>query len=202
MSITETTSAGLFSETAPVSTEGGGGPVHVWLVDDHDKLRQLIAETLERQGGIICTRHFDSPNALLSALASRIGPDVILLDVQMGEHNGVDAIPAIKSLARDTRVLMLTTCYDPEWHQLAIESGASDYLLKSYPAEQLAESICRTGEAPARRVPGRILRQRAAKRRCQHSAWGELDEPMTVARGAAPTKSSSFFGWLRKFARN
>jgi DNA-binding NarL/FixJ family response regulator len=182
---------------------GGAGLVHVWLVDDHAMLRNLIAETLERVGGIVCTRHFDSPNALLSALASRIGPDVILLDVQMGEHNGVDSIPAIKSLARDTRVLMLTTSYNPEWHQRAMESGASDYLLKSYTPERMVESICRSGEMPVRRVSGRILRQRAASRRCQQTGRGELDESLSDAQGKTPPpRSSSLFGWLRKFAGN
>jgi DNA-binding NarL/FixJ family response regulator len=204
MNTLDTTSVGLFSDNSPTSSQSssGSGPVHVWLVDDHAMLRNLIAETLERVGGIICTRQFGSPNALLSALASRIGPDVILLDVQMGEHNGVDAIPAIKSLARDTRVLMLTTSFDPEWHKRAMESGASDYLLKSYTPEHLAESICRSGELPVRRVPGRILRQRSAGRRCQQAGLGELDEPLAEARSAARSKASSLLGWLRKFARN
>lgn len=205
MNTLNTNSIGYFSDHSPATTptSRSAGPVHVWLVDDHALLRNLIAQTLERVGGIVCTRQFDSPNALLSALASRIGPDVILLDVQMGEHNGVDSIPAIKSLARDTRVLMLTTSFNPEWHQRAMESGASDYLLKSYTPERLAESICRSGEPPVRRLPGRLLRQRAAKRRCQQMGLGELDEPVTGARGEiAPSKSLSLFGWLRKFARN
>jgi len=115
--------------------------VKVWLVDDNNQLRSLIAETLERQERITCTRQFDSPNGLLSTLASRTGPDVILLDVQMGELNGLDALPAIKSLARETRVFMLTTFFDPGWHQRAMESGASGYYLKGDSLDKLLESI-------------------------------------------------------------
>jgi len=72
--------------------------VRVWLVDDNDQLRTLIAEVLGRQGGIECARQFSSPDALLSELASKSGPDVILLDVQMGDRNGLDAVRPIKSL--------------------------------------------------------------------------------------------------------
>src|SRR5258706_4275265 len=74
--------------------------VRVWLVDDNDQLRTLVAEMLGRENGIECARHFSSPDALLSELASKPGPDVILLDVQMGDRNGLDAVRPIKSLTR------------------------------------------------------------------------------------------------------
>lgn len=176
-------------------TQNGTGPIHVWLVDDQAGLRKLIAQLLEGQSGIRCTRQFGSPNALLSTLASRQGPDVILLDVQMGEHNGIDAIPAIKSLSRSTRVLMFTTNYDLEWHRRAIDSGAAGYLLKTDPLERLTGSI-RAGENVAdremmRSVPVRSNFQRnkvthipdSKNRRATHQEFG-------------------FVRWLMRFGRN
>lgn len=134
--------------------------VSVWLVDDNDRFRTLVAEVLGRRDGIECARQFSSPDALLSALASKPGPDVILLDVQMGDRNGLDAVRPIKSLARLTRVLMYTTCYDQEWRERALRDGASDYLLKSDPMEKVVERIrCRTdatkSRTPIRRRPKR-----------------------------------------------
>jgi len=125
--------------------------VRVWLVDDNDQLRALIAQVLGQQDGIECARNFSSPDALLSELASKPGPDVILLDVQMGERNGLDAVRPIKSLTRSTRVMMYTTCYNPEWRERALNEGASDYLLKSYAVERVADRIrCPAGDsAPA-----------------------------------------------------
>src|ERR1043165_9280528 len=79
--------------------------VSVWLVDDNDCFRTTLAEILGRMRGIQCARHFSSPDALLSKLASDIGPDVILLDIQMRDRNGLDAIGSIKALARTTQVL-------------------------------------------------------------------------------------------------
>ena len=74
--------------------------VRVWLVDDNDEIRMMVAEALGHQDGIECARHFSSPDALLSELASKPGPDVILLDVQMGDRNGLDTVRPIKSLSR------------------------------------------------------------------------------------------------------
>jgi len=123
--------------------------VKVWLVDDNDELRTLIAEVLGHHGGIDCVRHFSSPDALLSALASKPGPDVILLDVQMGDRNGLDAVRPIKSLTRATRVLMFTTCYNHEWRERALDEGASDYLLKSDRMEKVVARIRTAVQDPA-----------------------------------------------------
>jgi DNA-binding NtrC family response regulator len=192
----ETTVTSNTNPAAPVS-----GPVHVWLVDDQASLRALIAETLERQGGIVCTRQFHSPNALLSALASRVGPDVILLDVQMGEANGIDAIPAIKSLSRSTRVLMLTTCYDMDWHQQALDSGAAGYLLKTDSVERLAGSICARGDAGDKSLMrGEPVRINVRRRRTN------CIEGNTSLNQSAPQrpvrKATALVRWLKSFGKN
>lgn len=190
----------LESHTTTHSTNPGV-PVHVWLVDDQASLRALIAETLERQGGILCTRQFHSPNALLSALASRVGPDVILLDVQMGDANGIDAIPAIKSLSRSTRVLMLTTCYDMDWHQQALDSGAAGYLLKTDPTERLVGSICSRGDAADKdMMRGEPVRINVRHRRTKCAAESSVQTQSTAQR---PVRhSSAFVRWLKSFGKN
>jgi CheY-like chemotaxis protein len=131
------------------STKALSSNVRVWLVDDNDELRKLLAEALDLQGGIQCARHFSSPDKLLSTLASKPGPDVILMDVQMGDRNGLDAVRPIRSLTRRTRVLMFTTCFNREWRERALGDGASDYLLKSEAIEKVADRIRRAAEDPA-----------------------------------------------------
>ena len=148
---------------APAGSERALTPdVRVWLVDDNDELRMLIAELLGHQAGIDCARHFSSPDALLSALASKPGPDVILLDVQMGDRNGLDAVRPIKSLTRSTRVLMFTTCFNPEWRERALGDGASDYLLKTDTLEKVAARI--------RSVAGDLTANAYPRRRANHAA--------------------------------
>jgi len=181
---------------APASS----GPVQVWLVDDNDDLRGLIAESLERHGGIVCKRQFGSPDAVMSTLASRIGPDVILLDVQMGAQNGLDAIPTIKALSRSTRVLMLTSFYNDDWHRQAIDSGASGFLLKTDPLERLAGSICARGEAGdanlMRAHPSRInVRRRAA---CSEESGAKTQSP----NPRPARKTAGLVGWFKRFGKN
>jgi len=136
--------------------------VRVWLVDDNDQLRTMVADLLTKSGGIECARHFSSPDALLSELASKPGPDVILLDVQMGDRNGLDAVRPIKSLTRSTRVLMFTTCFNPEWRARALGDGASGYLLKTEQLEKVAARIRCPANDPAPNVYARRRPKRSA----------------------------------------
>jgi DNA-binding NarL/FixJ family response regulator len=136
------------AQAESASNESSSPAVRVWLVDDNDQLRTLVAEMLGQLGGIDCARHFSSPDELLSTLASKPGPDVILLDVQMGDRNGLDAVRPIKSLTRSTRVLMFTTCYNRAWRERALVEGASDYLLKSETMERVAARIRSSAEDP------------------------------------------------------
>ncbi len=169
--LTQTVPPSVGTSTATSGSSEASAPnVRVWLVDDNDQLRGMIADLLTSYGGIECARHFSSPDALLSELASKPGPDVILMDVQMGDRNGLDAVRPIKSLTRSTRVLMFTTCFNPEWRERALGDGASDYLLKSDAMENVAARIrCPANDpapkAYARRRPARtaaLLSQRHA----------------------------------------
>lgn len=123
-------------------------PINIWLVDDNRTLRSTLMEILEKCEGLHCTATFHSPNALLSALASKAGPDVILLDIQMGEANGLDAIRPIKALSRSTQVLMLTTFFDTDQKRKALTAGASGFLLKRFPIEQILDSIQEASKHP------------------------------------------------------
>lgn len=179
---------GKISVTAG-ATESFSPNVCVWLVDDNDGFRSTLADVLGRQRGIQCARGFSSPDAVLSALASHVGPDVILLDVQMRDRNGLDAIGPIKALSRDTQVLMLTSCYDPEGYERAIAEGASDFLLKSYTTDEIARRI----RNPSRLVNAR--RCKPAKAACSSSQ----------ARGRSPAGKKDFaptknrFGFFRRW---
>jgi len=155
--------------------------VRVWLVDDNEELRKMVAELLGRYGGIECSRHFSSPDALLSTLASKPGPDVILLDVQMGERNGLDAVRPIKSLTPSTRVLMFTTANNRAWRERALGEGASDYLLKSAAMEHIVERIRTPSQDPA---PGLALytRRNTPAKPSVQSTSGADNSPRLLSR--------------------
>jgi DNA-binding NarL/FixJ family response regulator len=120
----------------------------VWVVDDNKKIRSLLMELLALTDELRCTATFHSPNAVLSALASKPGPDAILLDIQMGDANGLDAIRPIRALSRDTRILMFTSTSDSDSKQRALMNGAGGFLLKSTPLGEIVAAIRLAMEAP------------------------------------------------------
>jgi DNA-binding NarL/FixJ family response regulator len=148
----------LVEEQIPPQPTATVPPTHVWLVDDDQTFRGLLSEYLQRQEDIRCVRDFSSPDGALSALASQTGPDVIVMDVHMGDRNGLDAIGPIKSLSRNTQVLMLTSLSDPIGRTRALNEGASDFLLKSYTPEEIVACI----RNPHRRVHARRRKTSAA----------------------------------------
>jgi len=174
-------------------------PVKVWLVDDNNNLRMLVAEALGRYQDIQCARHFSSPDALLSELASKPGPDVILLDIQMGDRNGLDAVRPIKSLTRSTRVLMFTSCNDPAWRERAFSEGASDYLLKSCELDKMAERI----RYPASNHSPSTCYRRRVKRPVENPAAGSVAKSLVhrTPRFLENTLNRFFKGWSARARR-
>lgn len=116
-------------------------PIRIWMVDDSRNLRTLLRDLLATEEDLECEREFENPPGVLRALAEEAPPDVILLDIQMGAYNGLDAIRPIKSLAPDTHVLMLTTLATPEVRERAYREGASDFMLKGWALEEMVTHI-------------------------------------------------------------
>lgn len=114
--------------------------VTVVVVDDHPVVRAGLRGLLEANGGFdVLGEAATTADAV--DLVRRTSPDVVLMDLQLGEDDGVDATRRIIDLGIRTRVLILTT-YDTEADILrAIEAGASGYLLKDAEPEVLAAAI-------------------------------------------------------------
>ena len=151
------------AQTAATSAKAKA-PINIWLVDDNQRLRSTLMEILEKCDGLQCTATFHSPNAVLSALASKAGPDVILLDIQMGDACGLDAIRPIKALSRSTQVLMLTTFFDTDQKKRAMTAGASGFLLKRFPIEQILDSIQEASRNPVPHLKRTCAQSREAGR--------------------------------------
>lgn len=124
--------------------------VRVWLTDDNLGFRNLLAQLLARSGEFVCERQFHSAEALLDGLATEPAPDVILLDVEMGGMNGVDALIPIRALAPSVRVLIVTSFFDPFYDAKASRDGASAFLLKADAPQNLARAIHRALASPIR----------------------------------------------------
>ena len=134
--------------TRPSCVSGGNdlSPIRIWMVDDNSSFRSLLAAILNQEIGLQCERRFPSPTAVLKALPLEEPPDVILLDIEMGEENGLDAIRPIKAMAKNTHVLILTTFAGPLSRERAFRAGASDFMFKSWSVPEIVMHIRRAME--------------------------------------------------------
>ena len=114
--------------------------IRILVVDDHPLLRQGIARLVADQSDMsLVAEASNGREAILQFRAHR--PDVTLMDLQMPEMNGLDAIVAIRGEFPEARIIMLTT-YDGDVQVLrALKAGARAYLLKNLLRKELLETI-------------------------------------------------------------
>ncbi|MFN8158954.1 MAG: response regulator transcription factor [Candidatus Nanopelagicales bacterium] len=113
--------------------------IRVVLVDDHPVVRSGLAGLLGGESDIEVVGEADDGAAGV-ALATELRPDLVLMDLRMPGMDGASATAAITS-AGTSRVLVLTT-YDTDADILrAVEAGATGYLLKDTPREQLVDAV-------------------------------------------------------------
>jgi two-component system, NarL family, response regulator DevR len=99
------------------------------LVDDHAIVREGLQTMLDAEDDLEVVGQAGSiAQAILRV--KQLQPDLVLLDVQLPDGNGVDACAEIKLIAPDTKVLMLTSFADQGLLDKAIAAGAAGYLLK------------------------------------------------------------------------
>lgn len=131
--------------------------IRILLVDDQTMVRGALATLLSLEPDIeVCGQAGDGREALelLGALARRQAPasagataarpvDVVLLDVEMPVMDGITTCEAVRAKHPGIRVLMLTTFGRPGYVQRSLDAGASGFIVKDAPSEQLAEAVRR-----------------------------------------------------------
>ena len=129
----------------------------VLIVDDHDLFRAGLRALLEDEG-------FEVTDASGGAEAARrargFSPDVVVMDMNMPEMTGVEATPLVLEAAPGASVLMLTIATDDGRVLDAIHAGASGYLLKNAPLEEITAGVRAAADghsAIAPRVAGALL---------------------------------------------
>lgn len=143
--------------------------IRILSVDDHPLIREGIAALVANQTdmklvGEASTGH----EAILQFRAHR--PDVTLMDLQMPDMSGIDAIIAIRSEFRDARIIVLTTYAGDALAQRALKAGALAYVLKSHVRKDLLDTI-RAVNAGTKRIHSEVAEELAA-----HAA----DDALTV----------------------
>jgi DNA-binding NarL/FixJ family response regulator len=114
--------------------------LRILSVDDNPLLREGIAAIIESQRDMVLVSQ--AVNGVEAIQQYRnLKPDVTLMDLRLPDLNGIDALIAIRREFPDARVIILTTFEDDVENQRALEAGASGYLLKSLPPNELLQAI-------------------------------------------------------------
>ena len=124
---------------------GDGGPLRVFLVDDHAIVRSGIRGYLELAGDISVAGEARGGRQALDALAvlepAGALPDVVLMDLVMPGMDGVEATRQIKARWPGIEVVAVTSFADQAKVRDALQAGAAGYLLKDADADQVAAAI-------------------------------------------------------------
>ncbi|MCP2168928.1 two component transcriptional regulator, LuxR family [Goodfellowiella coeruleoviolacea] len=126
--------------------------VSVMVVDDHPMWRDGVARDLTERGFDVRATAADAESAVRIARAVR--PDVVLMDLNLGESTGVDATLRITGELPNTRVLVLSASGEHGDVLEAVKAGASGYLVKSASVAELVEAVIRTAAGDAVFTPG------------------------------------------------
>lgn len=117
--------------------------LRILLVDDHPVVRRGLRAMFDEQADMqVVAEASDGAEAIANVRSEETAVDVVLMDLQMGSGlDGVSAIEQISQLPDAPPVLVLTT-YDTDADILAaVEAGATGYMLKDNPVEQLCEAV-------------------------------------------------------------
>jgi DNA-binding NarL/FixJ family response regulator len=119
---------------------GDSSRIRVLTVDDHPLVRQGIAGLVGIQPDMILVGEASNGREAIQQFRMQ-HPDVTLMDLQMSEMNGLDALIAIRNEFPDARVIVLTTYAGDNQILRALKAGAQAYLLKNTLHEELLRTI-------------------------------------------------------------
>src|SRR5918994_5642964 len=166
------------------------GPIRILSVDDHPMLREGIAAVLAGEDDMMLVAEATNGREAVEQFRAH-KPDVTLMDVQMPEVNGIDAILKIREEFSDARIIVLTTYSGDAQAARAFKAGASGYLLKSMVRKELIDTI-RTVHAGKKRIPPEIAVDMAQ----HHSDDALTEREIEVLRGVAAGNANKMVAQL------
>jgi DNA-binding NarL/FixJ family response regulator len=128
--------------SVPTASEPGQGtdPIRVLIADDHALVRRSLETVLQGEQGLeLVGQASDGQEAV--QIAGEVVPDVVLMDIRMPKITGIEAARQMKEVAPSAKIVMLTISDEEEDLFEAIRAGASGYLLKDIPLDELADSV-------------------------------------------------------------
>jgi DNA-binding NarL/FixJ family response regulator len=118
----------------------GPASIRILVVDDHPVVRQGVAVLISTQSDMTLVAEATNGREAIQQFRKH-HPDITLMDLQMPEMNGLDALAAIRGEFPDARIIVLTTYTGDVQILRALKSGAQGYLLKNTFHKELVDTI-------------------------------------------------------------
>ena len=157
--------------------------IRILTVDDHPLLRKGIAALVNGEPDLKLVAEASNGNEAIDAFRSH-RPDVTLMDLQMPEVDGIDAIDRIRREFPEARIIVLTTYSGDTQVLRALKAGARGYILKGHVHKELLDAI-RAVHAGQKRIPPEIAAQLADHATDDALTEREIDVLRLVAAGNA-----------------
>ncbi|MBR9980962.1 MAG: response regulator transcription factor [Desulfatitalea sp.] len=114
--------------------------IRILLVDDHSIIRQGLRVLLDKKNNFEVVGEAENGRVALS-MARKLDPDVIVMDINMPDLNGVDAARQILAERPETRIIALSMYSDRSYVKGMLKAGVAGYLLKNCAFEELSKAI-------------------------------------------------------------
>jgi DNA-binding NarL/FixJ family response regulator len=161
----------------------GSDPIRILTVDDHPLLRAGIEALVSSQADMVVVAECANGRDAIQQFRKH-RPDVTLMDLQMPEMSGTDAIIAIRDEFPDARIIVLTTYAGDVQALRALQAGARGYLLKGAVQEELLDTI-RAVHAGRKTLSPTISRRIAEHATDDALTKNEIDVLRLIAEGKA-----------------
>jgi DNA-binding NarL/FixJ family response regulator len=176
----------------PATVDKTDNRIGILVVDDHPLLREGIAAVIGGQPEMrLVAEATNGVEAVEQFTVHR--PDITLMDLQMPEMNGIDAIAAIRAHSPSARIVVLTTYHGDVQALHAFKAGASGYLLKSMLRKELIDTI-RLVHAGGTRIPPEIASEIARYVASEALSAREIEVLRQVAGGNANKRVAAHLG--------
>ena len=169
-----------------------GEPIRLLIADDHPIVRSGLRSMFSGEPDLEVVGEAKTGTEAVD-LAERLRPDVVLMDLRMPEMDGVAATEQIKALRPQTHVLVLTTYNSDADILKAVEAGATGYLLKDAPEEELYGAVraAAAGEPLLAPSAAALLMERTRRAPEENLSGREVEVLGLVAKGESNREIAS-----------